>query len=139
MTAEAPEADFEATPETPVTTEARLLRLGRALEENTKALKRVRDAELVAEDIRDSARRRALLSDECPRTGTFDGLRVTVAERDAWVGEEIKAEERAYRLAAAATKAAEDQRRKLEDQLRAAQSINSSVRVYRGTNGRQPW
>jgi hypothetical protein len=124
-------------PETPVTTESRLRWLGRALEDNTGALKEMRDAELEAEEARDSARRGALLSSECPRTGTFGGLRITVAERDAWVEEHIKDEEHTYRIAAAATKAAEDQRRKLESQLRAAQSINSSVREsYRGTWGR---
>lgn len=126
-------------PDSPPQAEGRLDRLSAALEANEQALKETADELLEAEDARDSAWRSAMLSDDCPMTGVFNGRRITVAERDAWVGERIKTEERRLREAQVKVKAAEAQRRKLEGQLRAAQSITASVREsYRGS-GRQPW
>lgn len=126
-------------PDTPPRAEDRLDRLSAALEANEQALKVAADELLDAEDERDSAWRTAMLSDECPKTGVFEGRRITVAERDAWVGEQIKTEERRVKEAQVKAKAAEAQRRKLEGQLRAAQSITASVREsYRGT-GRPSW
>lgn len=126
-------------PDSPPRSEERLDRLSAALEANERALKEAADELLDAGDDRDSAWRMAILSDECPKTGVYNGRRITVAERDAWVGEQIKTEERRLKEAQIKMKAAEDQRRKLEGQLRAAQSITASVRESYRNTGRQPW
>jgi len=126
-------------PDNLVSSEERLERLSAALEANEQALKEAADELLDAEDARDSAWRQAMLSAECPKVGVFDGVRVTVAYQKAWVEEQIKGQERRVREAQIKVKAADAQRRKLEGQLRAAQSINGNVReAYRSTGGR-PW
>lgn len=126
-------------PDSPPKSEDRLDRLSAALEANEQALKEAADELLDAEDDRDSAWRTAMLSGECPKVGVFGGVRTTVAYQQAWVAERVKKQERRVREAHVRMRAATDQRRKLEGQLRAAQSIGASVREsYRGA-GRQPW
>lgn len=125
-------------PDTPVGAEARLESYRDALEEATKALGQARDAELEAEDIRDEAKRRAQFSPDCPKVGVFEGVRTTVAYQKAWIEEQAKDEETAYRAAKAARRAASDHLNKLSKQGRFQQSITASVREsYRSTNGRQ--
>jgi hypothetical protein len=126
-------------PDTPPQAEDRLDKLSNALEANEQALKEAAGELLDAEEDRDSAWRTAMLSEDCPKVGVFNKVRTTVAYQAAWVADQIKAEERALREAQIKMKAAEAQRRKLEGQLRAAQSITASVREsYRGS-GRHPW
>jgi hypothetical protein len=124
-------------PDTPVKSEERLDRLIAALEANEEALKAAYDEELEAEEARDAAQRAAIMSPDCLRVGVFGGVRTTVAMQEAWVADRIKGEEHAYRLAVLTRKAAEAQRRMLENQLRGAQSINRNVtEAARGTGGR---
>jgi hypothetical protein len=114
-------------PDTPVKAEERLGQLMAALEVNEQALKDAYDEEMAAEEARDAAQRRALLSDECPAVGVFGGRRTTVAMQEAWVADRIAGEEHAYRLAVQVRRAADAQRRRIEHQLRGAQSINRNA------------
>ena len=130
---------FHAAPaDTPVGAEGRLEEYQDALEKAGTELAEAADAETDAELDRDAARDRLLLSPDCPKCGTFDGVRVTVAERDAWVNSQIVDFEREYRHAKRARERAEGRLRILERQGGIQQSITASVREgYRGTNWRR--
>ena len=124
-------------PATPPGAEAALMTLSEALEQARRALAEASDAEVDAELARDAARRTWLLSDECPRAGVFDGVRTTVAQVEAWVGDRIQDQERSYRLAKARREAAEKYLSVVGKQLSAQQSISKSVgSSYMGTGGR---
>ena len=126
-----------APADTPPGAEARLEDIQGALEKAGKDLAEAADDETDAELARDAARDRLLLDPDCPKCGTFDHVRVTVAERDAWVNSQITDLEREYRLAKRARERAENRLRILERQGGIQQSITASVREsYRGTNGR---
>lgn len=127
-----------APADTPVGAEDRLEEYQKALEEATTALTKARDAELDAEEARDDAERRARFSAACPKAGVFGGVRTTVAYVEAWIKEEARNEEHAYRLAREARRAASDHLRKLMKQGGWQQSITASVREnFRGTSGRR--
>ena len=129
---------FHAPPDTPVGAEGRLEEYQDALEEATKALTRARNAELDAEEDRDAAARKWRLSEECPPIGVRNGVRTTVAYVEAWVADKIADEERTYKVAREARRAASDHLRKLMKQGGWQQSITASVREnYRGTSGRR--
>jgi hypothetical protein len=133
-----PEFARATPPDTPPGAEARLEDYRDALDKAAEALARARDDELEAEEARDSAKRRAYLSDKCPKVGVFEGVRTTVAYQEAWIEDQIKDEEHAYRVAKVARQAASDHLRKVTKQGAFQQSITASVReTYRGTNGRQ--
>jgi hypothetical protein len=133
-----PYRDDRAPADTPPGAEARLEAYRDALDEAAEALTQARNAELEAEDARDAARRHHQLSKECPPVGVFNGVRTTVAHQKAWVEEQIKDEEHAYRLAKVARQAAQTHLDKLRKQGGFQQSLTASVReTYRGTNGRQ--
>jgi hypothetical protein len=126
-----------AEPVTPSGAEARLRAYQDDLDAAVDQLQQARDAELAAEEDRDTAARKLRLSDECPKVGVFDGVRTTVAYQNAWIEERAAGEEHAYRLAKAARQAASAHLSKLRDQGRFQQSITASAREsYRGTNGR---
>ena len=126
-----------APADTPTGAESRLEKYQEALEQAGKDLAAAADDETDAELARDAARDRLLLSPDCPKCGTFDHVRVTVAERDAWVNSQITKQEREYRLAKRARERAENRLRILERQGGIQQSITASVREsYKGTNGR---
>jgi len=123
-------------PEDPPGAEAALQALRDALEPARQALREAADAEVDAELIRDAARRKWMLSDECPKA-TGPGRTMTVAERNCWVEDRIAEEERAYRLAKAAREAAKAYLDVLGKQLSAQQSIGRSVAAsYQGTGDR---
>lgn len=127
-----------APPDTPVGAEDRLEKYQEALEAATQDLTKARDAELDAEEARDDAERRARFSPECPKAGVVGGVRTSVAYVEAWIKEQAKNEEHAYRLARETRRAASDHLRKLMKQGGWQQSITASVREnYRGTNGRK--
>ena len=131
-----PEFSRAIPADTPPGAEARLESYRDALEEATKALAEARNAELEAEEARDTAVRRAQLSPDCPPVGVFDGVRITVAYQKAWVEDQAKDEQRAYREARVARQAAQAHLRKVEKQGGFQQSITASVREsYRGTGG----
>ena len=77
----------------------------RAMWDATNDLRAVRDAEVLAEQEYQSARRRAFFHPDCPivtRGAT------TVADRDAWVDREVEDFEEKWKLAKATTQAAKD-------------------------------
>ena len=120
-------------PMTPPGAEAALDDLKDALEEATAELVRARNAELDAEEARDEAKRAALLSPECP-VPSRGGW--TVAQQGAWVAEQFKAEESAYKAARTARQAASDHVSKVSKQASVQQSIAGSVKEsYRGQRG----
>jgi len=127
-----------APADTPPGAEARLEDIQGALEKAGKDLAEAADDETDAELARDAARDRLLLDPACPKCGTFDHVRVTVAQRDAWVNSQITDLESEYRHKKRARERAENRLRILERQGGIQQSIARSVtETYRGTNGRQ--
>jgi hypothetical protein len=123
-------------PEHPPGAEAGLEFLRDALEPARQDLRAAADAEVEAELARDAARRRWMLSEECPKA-TGPGRTMTVAERNCWVEDKIAGEERAYRLARAAREAAKAYLDVLGKQLSAQQSVARSVATsYQGTGDR---
>jgi hypothetical protein len=129
-------ASGEHDPLTPPGAEAALESFQASLEEATRLLAQKRNEELDAEDARDTARRRAQLSPDAPKVGVFDGIRTTVAMREAWVQDQIAEQEHEYRLAREARRAAADHLRKIEKQGSFQQSISRSVSTdYQGTGG----
>lgn len=123
-------------PQTPPGAESALQSFSDALEPARQALAAAADAEVKAELARDAAKRRWLLSGECPKTGVFDGVRVTVAERDAWVGDKIADEELAFRLSKSTRQAAARRLAVLSKQGSLQQTLSKSVgESYRGQRG----
>lgn len=125
-------------PATPASAEQKLDAYVQALDDAEEAVTVARDAELKAENARDVARAAALLSEACPKTGTFGGVRVTVAERDAWVAREIEPLEFAYRAAREVRRAAVLRFDKVRKQGSFAQSINGNAREALRTYGGRP-
>lgn len=120
-------------PQTPPGAEAGLESFKEALEIARQELAEAADAEVTAELDRDAAHRKWMLAPECPKVGVFDGVRTTVAQRDAWVADRVAEHERAYRLAKATRQAAQKKLDVLGKQGSFQQSIGRSVGdSYRG-------
>lgn len=111
-------------PQTPVGAENALEYFKEAMEVARKDLAVALDEEVEAELNRDAARDGWLLSDECPHVRRDE---CTVAERDAWVRNKVRDEEKAYRLAKAKRIAAEKYLTILGRQGSIQQSILKSV------------
>lgn len=125
-------------PQTPPGAEAALQFFSDALDAAQKALEKAANEEIEAELARDAARRRWLLSAECPKAAGPDRT-CTVTERDAWVDSRIEDEEREFRIKRAAAKAAAKRMDVLGKQGSYQQSINRSVGTsYQGT-GSERW
>lgn len=90
------------------------------------ALREARDTETVAEIEYQRAKRRAMLSPDCP---TVSRSGATAAERDAWVDDRCDQEWTAYRLAHTSREAAQDHSRTVRDITSAVQSIASLTRA----------
>jgi len=116
-----------APADTPPGAEERLQIYQDALDEAEVALADARNKELAAEDVRDAKKREGQFHEDCPQVGVFGGVRTTVAFQKAWIEEYAKDEERAYRLAREARRAAVTHLRKLEKQGGYQQSITRSV------------
>lgn len=116
-------------PQTPVSAELALQQFSDALDEARLSLAKARNAEVDAKHAFEKAKRRATLSEACPkvRRGRDGEASVTVAERDAWVEEKVSGERLVYDLATAARQAAADHLRTLRDQGSIQQSISRSV------------
>ena len=125
-------------PATPASAEQKLDAYVQALDDAEEAVTFARNAELEAENARDVARAAALLSEECPKTGTFGGVRITVAERDAWVAREIEPLEFKFRAAREVRRAAVLRFDKVRKQGSFAQSINGNARETLRTYGGRP-
>lgn len=122
-------------PQTPPGAEAALQSFSDALEDARQALADKRDLEVDALAALKSAKRRALLSPDCPKVRRNEW---TVAERDAWAEDQCADEELAWMLARAARQAASDHLRTVGKQGGFQQSIGASVRdSYRGQWGGQ--
>lgn len=122
-------------PQTPVRAEEGLDTLKAQLDAAEEAVNEARAAELEAENVRDRAKAAALLDDKCPKTGTFAGVRVTVAERDAWVAQRIEPVEFEYRARREVRRAAQLRYDKLRKQGSLQQSINGNARDSARTGG----
>ncbi len=126
-------------PQDPPGAEAALQSFSDALNEAVEKLRQARDAELEAEEARDRAKWEATLSPECPQPGVYEGVRITVAYRDAWVAREIAPQESAFKAAKVTRQAATAHLDKVKSQMSAQQTIAKSVSaVYQGS-GRDPW
>lgn len=123
-------------PQTPPGAEAMLAELMKAMEAARRDLAAARDEEVATLHDYKAARRRAMLSAECPKVRRDH---CTVAERDAWVEEQCSDEELAHELAKAARQAASDHLNTLRAQVSAQQSIARSVGDSFRADGRQPW
>ena len=123
-------------PQTPPGAEAALQSVSDGLETARRALAAARDEEVAALADYKAAKRRALLSAECPKVRRNE---CTVAERDAWVEDQCADEELAWMLARTARQAAADHHQTLREQGSIQQSISRSVGdSYRGTGGFRP-
>ncbi len=121
-------------PQTPAGAEAALREFSERLEDARRRLETARNEEVAAEAGFRAARRRALLSPDCPKVRRNEW---TVAERDAWVEDQCAGEELARDLAKAARQAAHDHLQTLRDQGSIAQSLSRSVAdSYRTGGGR---
>ena len=128
-------------PDTPPSAEATLQDLSDQMDVARQGLREARNAEVAAELAYKSALRAAVLSEECPKVGTYteEGKRITVKDRDAWAESRVEDEELVWRIAKATRQAATDQLNILKAQASVGQSISSSVREsYRGTGRWQP-
>lgn len=121
-----------AEPLTPVATEQKLRQLVNDLGRAQVALSVARDAEVDAKHALNRARRRALLSAECPKI-TRGGW--SAAERDAWVSDRVTDLEEAYDRAVVVRESAQDHLRVLRDQAECVRSLNASVRLAYGMAG----
>lgn len=113
-------------PLTPVAVEAKLRSLVNDLARAQAALAEARDAEVDARHLHEAARRRAMFAPEAPKA-TRGGH--TVAEVDAWVGEQVADLALAAAKATVTREAAQDRLRVLLAQAEIVRSLNASVRV----------
>lgn len=109
---------------TPIAVESKLRGLVNTLARSQKVLASVRDAEVDTKHAYEAARRSALLSPDRPRVERGG---MTTAERDAWVDQQCADQRRAYDIAEAARKAAEDHLRVTRDQASVVQTLARSV------------
>ena len=116
-------------PATPESAESALQAVRDAMDAAREDLKKCRDDEIGAQAAYKRELRRLLLSAECPKVGVTDGMRTTVAERDAWVEQRAAALELDWQVSVAARRAAADHLSTLRAQASVAQSIAGSVRA----------
>jgi len=103
-------------------------KLRQCITDITKAeqdLRAARDVEVECELEWKSAVRRAMFHPDCPKVSRGAA---TVADRDAWVEAQCADEYRAYRLAKAASEAAQDRMRVTRDIAVTVQSLGALVR-----------
>lgn len=109
----------------PVQVEQKLVQSVRDLYAAEQKLAEARDAEVEAEIAYQTAKRRLLLSEDCPKVSRGS---VTVADRDAWIDNECADEWMAYRITQVKCQAAQDHVRTVRDVASTVQSIASLVR-----------
>lgn len=104
----------------------------RAMWDATNDLKTVRDLEVEAEAEYLSARRRQFFHEDCPvviRGG------VTVADRDAWVDQQVASEEEKWKLAKATTQAAKDRMDTIRSQSVLISALAKTTQQIHGVAG----
>lgn len=93
-----------------------------------RAVRASRDREVEAEAVLRRAIVKATLSDECPRPKRGENG-VTVADRDAWVDQQVEDERFGAAVAEAVRKSAEDALRVSRDQASVVQSLSALMRA----------
>lgn len=93
-----------------------------------RMLAKARDAEVDAKAVLRLAVAKAVLDPECPRPKRGENG-VTVADRDAWVDQQVHSEWLAAEVAEAHRKAAEDHLRVTRDQASTVQSMSALMRT----------
>ena len=116
----------------PVQIETKLRSLVNQLTQAQGALAQARDAETDAEVELKRERIRAAHSPQCPKPARGS---VTVAEREAWIDEQVAGAWEVHRRAVTAREIAQDHLRTLRDQASVVQSLGSSVRTAYGMAG----
>jgi hypothetical protein len=109
---------------TPTGVESHLRRLVSDLALAQQALATTRNEEVRCKHAYESAKRRATLSEACPKVSRGGA---TTAERDAWVGEAVAMEHWQYDVAAARREAAQDHMRVVRDQAMVVMALGKSV------------
>ena len=93
-----------------------------------------RNKEVAATEAYTMAKARATLSKDCPRPKRGENG-VTVADRDAWVDQQVEAERFALAVAEATRKSAEDSLRVVRDQASLVQSLSALMRAEMSLSG----
>jgi hypothetical protein len=119
---------------TPVQIETKLRQLVNDLGRARTLLRNARDDELDAKTGWERARRKLLLSPQCPPISGPDS--VSAAERDAWVDVQIEDLELTYRTARVARESAQEHMRTLKEQAELVRSLGASVRQAYELSGR---
>jgi hypothetical protein len=97
-------------------------------------LARARDVQVEADEKLRMSRARAVLSEECPKPKRGENG-VTVADRDAWVDQQVAADRFAAAVAEAACEAAKDHLRVTRDQASTVQSMSALMRAEMSLTG----
>lgn len=119
---------------TPVQVESKLRQLVNDLGRARTSLRQARDVELRKKTDWERARRRLLLSPDCPAM-TGPGS-VSAAERDAWVDDQIDDLALAYQISKVARESAQEHMRTLKEQAELVRSLGASVRQAYELSGR---
>lgn len=90
-----------------------------------KELSKARDDEVSKRHALNAARRRVILSDDCPKVSRGG---MTTAERDAWVDDKLPELQLAYDLAVTKRESAQDHLRVLREQAEITRSLGTFVR-----------
>lgn len=112
-------------PLSPVDVEKKLRSLVNALTKAQEDLAGARDEEVARKHELNAHRRKWMLSDERPKVARGG---YTTAERDAWVDDQVAAEQLAYDIAVARRESAQDHLRVTRDQAEIVRSLGASVR-----------
>lgn len=104
----------------------------RAMWDAKQALEFLRNDEVSVKHEFERARRKAALSDDCPRV-TRGGF--TVADREVWIDEQVAADRERFELAQVATQAAKDHAHTLQSQAVVMASLSKLVQQVHGTIG----
>lgn len=95
---------------------------------------RARDAEVQAQEALTLATARATLGADCPKPKRGENG-VTVADRNAWVDQQVESERFDHAVKEATRKAAEDNLRVVRDQASLAQSMAALMRAEMSLSG----
>jgi hypothetical protein len=112
----------------------RLRFLGPASDQANRQYEKARFALANAKDALEKAKRRTLLSEDCPKVRR-DGW--TVAERDAYVDDKCATEHTAYLLAQAAMDTATNTVFAVKEQISSAQTLSQNIRSEASLAGGQ--
>lgn len=104
----------------------------RAMWDAKKLLEELRTTEVSIKHEFERAKRRAMLSADCPKVGRGSA---TVADRDCWVDEQVAADRERFELAQVSTQAAKDHVSTLQSQAVVIASLSKLVQQVHGVAG----